>query len=158
MVTHSNLSNVKSNTWGYMAYNIGVCIYSISNNFNNVEYRDTLYEVFGQRLEGYVLYQDNCRLHLGESVRSYFGQDNVHVFNTPPQSPDLNPIENIWYLIDRKLDFYLRSNFINTPEELFNIVKQFAAEIPIETVNKLIDSVQKRIQECYSKGGKQTKY
>lgn len=66
---------------GYMAYNVGVFIYSISNNFNNSEYRDTLYEAFGEKLEGYVLYQDNCRLSLGASVKQYFGDYNVNVLN-----------------------------------------------------------------------------
>lgn len=106
----------------------------------------------------FILHQDNCPLHLGPEARIFFSTNNVNVLKTPPASPDLNPIENIWNLIDRKLSSFLLNNFISTSEQLFDKVSEFAGEIPVETINKLIDTMPRRITDCIENNGKTTKY
>ena len=83
---------------------------------------------------------------------------NVTTIEHPPQSPDLNPIENIWHLGTRKLDSYLLHNYINSKQELFNKIQEFISSIPVEMVNKLIDTMPARVAEVRIQDGRNTRY
>ena len=39
------------------------------------------------------------------AVKTYLTQQRVDVIEWPPYSPDLNPIENLWQWMKRKLEF-----------------------------------------------------
>ena len=47
--------------------------------------------------------QDNAPCHTARLVKDFFTQESISVLPWPAQSPDLNPIENLWALIKRKL-------------------------------------------------------
>jgi len=50
----------------------------------------------------------------------------------PPNSPDLNPIENIWNLLKRNIGNVI----IKNKEDLINVVKNEATKNNIEIINK----------------------
>ena len=48
-------------------------------------------------------YQDNDPKHKAYKVRSWLLYNCLHVIETPPQSPDINPFENLWNYLDAKV-------------------------------------------------------
>ena len=72
----------------------------------------------------------------------------------PAQSPDLNPIENLWEIVDRKI---LRDNCKNL-EDLFRQAEIAWNTIPGEIISNLIESMPRRCKEVLKNKGYATKY
>ncbi|CAB3995023.1 Hypothetical predicted protein [Paramuricea clavata] len=60
----------------------------------------------------------------------------------PPNSPDLNPIENLWSII--KCHVYLNGKQYSS-KDMWMAIKESAATIPKSTIKKLTDSVNDRL-------------
>jgi transposase len=75
----------------------------------------------------------------------------------PPQSPDLNPIENMWRLLKLRLNEYeapakgMNDLFERSKEVWYDIIKK-------EECQKVIESMPERIQQCIKAKGYWTKY
>jgi hypothetical protein len=63
---------------------------------------------------------DNDPKHTSVVVKSWLEQQSVDVMKWPAQSPDLNPIENLWEIVDRRIN---REGCKNK-DQLFNEVKE----------------------------------
>ena len=46
--------------------------------------------------------QDNAPCHKAKIVLSFLDNEGIAVVKRPPQSPDMNPIENVWKIIGEK--------------------------------------------------------
>ena len=47
--------------------------------------------------ERYRFMQDNDPKHTSKCARTFFAANRIDWWKTPPESPDLNPIENLWH-------------------------------------------------------------
>ena len=49
-----------------------------------------------------IFMQDNAPCLKTKTVLSFFEEEGIAVMKWPPQSPDINPLENIWKIIGEK--------------------------------------------------------
>lgn len=158
-VNHVNLSSVQQNTINFLTYNSPIITEPISDNFDQHQFVEVLNKYFNSYRGDIVFYFDNCALHKAPAVLAYLiSKPNFHVIKTPAYSPDLNCIENIFSINDKRLAAYLNENFINTPAELYNFVLNLNNQISQEIINRLVESMTNRIRECNELIGMQTRY
>ena len=46
---------------------------------------------------GHCFMQDNNPKHTSAAAREFFAENSINWWKTPPESPDANPIENLWH-------------------------------------------------------------
>jgi transposase len=114
-----------------------------------------------QGLSSWVFQQDNDPSHKKASVEQIGAWNLAHpgnkvtlLANYPPNSPDLNPIENVWALVQRKVDEAGCTAFEEFQKNVIFHLRHF----PKEQLTSLYDSMSKRVALCIQAGGGKTKY
>ncbi len=85
----------------------------------------------------FIFQQDLAPAHTAKGTKSWFNDHGVTVLDWPANSPDLNPIENLWGIVKRKM----RDTRPNNADELKATVKETWASIPPQQCLKLITSM-----------------
>ena len=88
------------------------------------------------------------------STRQWLRDNNVTVLDWPPNSPDANPIENLW----RDVKTAANSHNPRTQEELWEAVSEAWQTIPPARVQNLAASVARRVAAIRRARGGHTKY
>ncbi|CAJ0947548.1 unnamed protein product [Ranitomeya imitator] len=102
----------------------------------------------------FVLQQDNDPKHKAKSTMEWFTNKRIQVREWPSQSPDLNPIENLWK--ELKTAVHKRSPSNLTELELF--AEEEWTRISVSRCTKLIETYLKRLAAVITGKGGATKY
>ena len=101
-----------------------------------------------------TLMQDNAPCHKAKVVMSYLSEQDFEIMDWPLQSPDLNPIENLWKTLGVKV---MERNPTNT-EDLCEKLQEEGSKIGIEDCQELIRSCSRRCAAVIESKGSFTKY
>ena len=100
--------------------------------------------------------QDNAPCHKTKLIDQFFEENGIKTLDWPAQSPDLNPIENLWSLIKRK-----RQKKYGMPRDKVDLINQLMNiwdELDEDLFKNLAESVERRLDAVIRLGGRQTKY
>uniref|UniRef100_A0A914YW33 Tc1-like transposase DDE domain-containing protein n=1 Tax=Panagrolaimus superbus TaxID=310955 RepID=A0A914YW33_9BILA len=110
----------------------------------------------GPRRRIFAYQQDNAAIHVSRQSQAWFESKNVKLHEHPPCSPDLNPMENFWGYLVRKV--YANGKKYQTVAKFETSIIDAWESIPQSLINNLIQSMKNRCFEVISNQGKRTKY
>jgi hypothetical protein len=153
----------KMMVWGCMTYyGIGDASW-IPGKINAEAYIDVLQDYVLASCDWYsmdpgtfIFQQDNASVHTACIVKDFFAESNITVLKWPANSPDLNPIENLWWYLKRELGLYKEAP--TSMDELWERVQDVWTKIPITYIQKLYESMPRHIEQLHRNHGGYTKY
>jgi hypothetical protein len=102
----------------------------------------------------YMFQHDNDPKHTAKIIDKYLKNKNILTLEWPSQSPDLNPIENLWNILDKQLEDRNSSN----EDELFQVLEVGWKSLSTEFLKNLVESMPRRCQAVIDNEGLPTKY
>jgi len=149
--------NIK--VWGCFSwYGIGP-LFWIKENMDAIRYVEILenvmhpYAVMNMPLV-WLYQQDNDPKHTSKLAKAWFVTKDVSLFRWPSQSPDLNPIENLWH--DVKLA--ISDKRFKNKNDLWMGIEMAWRNIPVQRCRQLVESMSRRCAAVISSHGHSTKY
>ena len=88
-------------------------------------------------------------------TQEYFSHAKINWWRTPPESADLNPIENLWHELK---EFIRRDIKPTTKGELVDGIKRFWTTVDIAKCNKYINHLRKVVPKVIELEGAATGY
>lgn len=109
-----------------------------------------------------IFMHDKSPVHTARRTQNWFARHNVDmVYDWPSKAPDMNPIENVWAEMERKL---MHRQCRDRHELWMNVLQVFEDlttdmdNEPTEYVKKLIESMPRRMEAVIRRDGGWTKY
>ncbi|CAK9827571.1 Transposable element Tcb2 transposase [Anthophora retusa] len=146
--------------WGCMSSSgVGELVF-IDNIMDKYVYLDILKNNVRKSVEKlnlgrqFVFQQDNDPKHTAYLVRQWIVFNTPHLLPTPPQSPDLNPIEHLWAHLGK----CIKKHNITNRQQLKEILTMEWNKISPEITKKLVHSMSDRLRAVINNKGLHTKY
>ena len=104
----------------------------------------------------YIFQDDNAPVHRARPVVNYKLQNQINSCTWPAQSPDLNIIENCWFLLKNELK--KRSHRINNVRDLEREIRDIWVNITLIYIRNLYYSIPRRLLKVIKSKGFITNY
>ncbi len=141
--------------WGAMSYGKKYPLVKVDLSEGNLDGKRYMEEIlrphlakhlnylrqYGQRQAAVV--EDGAPVHWRKDQKKEREKLRINSLPHPAHSPDLNPIENMWSII--KSNLRRRSRIPTSEDELWEAIQQEWEAIPISTINKLVNTMPRRI-------------
>ena len=137
-----------------------LCFIKSKSRVNAAGYQDILEHFMlpsADQLYGdadFIFQQDLAPAHSAKTTKTWFNDHGITVLDWPANSPDLNPIENLWGIAKRKV----RDMRPNNAEELKAAIEASWSSITPQQCHRLIASMPRPIEAVIHAKGGPTKY
>ena len=88
----------------------------------------------------WIFMHDNDPKHKAKSVTKWIEEKRICILDWPAQSPDLNPIENLW----KEVKLLIKPQNIKNKDQLWHEIPEAWKSIPTEKCEKLVESMPQR--------------
>ena len=106
-------------------------------------------DMFGDENDDWMLQEDNDPKHTLKKCENWRDENGVTRIRWPSQSPDLNPMENLW--ANMKINVMKRHP--KNLQELQNMVDEEWSKFGPELAQHLVESMPRRIQAIIAVDG-----
>lgn len=137
--------------WGFIKSNGERCLIRCNGNVDSSEYQRVLSEgLLPNYHPNEIFMQDGATCHTSHSTREFEDANDICLLHDwPPQSPDLNIIENMWSELKEKVGKHENK----TLNDLWESCKRVWMSIPNEYIHKLYHSIPSRIRTILKNKG-----
>jgi len=144
---------------GFAAHGVGN-LYRINGILEQNQYHDIIRnqlipsarKLFN--LRNWTFQEDNDPKHTANSTKALYNRLHIPREEWPANSPDLNPIENLWQYLDASC----KDRKCNTKDQLFEVLQEAWNRIPKDYLNSLVESMPRRLNAVIDAKGYATKY
>jgi transposase len=155
-------ATLKLMVWGCIGYDkVGPLVF-VDGTMNSAKYIGVLGNHFlpfvaehyrGQR---WYLQEDNASIHRSAQTEEWKRQHRIPAFFWPPQSPDLNPVENVWNVLKNNVRKHIRD--IKCVADLRDTLTTCWNSLTVTYLHSLYESLPRRCQQVLRRKGHMTKY
>jgi transposase len=154
----------KIQVWGsFSYYGVGE-LFWIQGKLTGAKYREILKNHMAPHLRELQeengikmkFQHDNDPKHTSNVVKNYLKNAKFEVLDWASQSADLNPIENLWDQVKDQIE--ARTDRASSLSDVFRIVQEEWARLPLDFIQNLITSMPRRCQAVIDSKGYSTKY
>jgi hypothetical protein len=100
--------------------------------------------------------QDGAPCHKAKKVTELLARQSFSVMDWPGNSPDLNPIENLWSIMKARLKG--NKSITSLPKLMSAIRRMWTFDIDDDLLRSLARSMPSRLRSCLRNNGQMTKY
>lgn len=159
---HETMSHgAKVHVWGCFSANGVGLLRKVEGSMNAQMYQETIIhdiDIIGKCLvfpkQQFIFQQDLAPPHRALSTFNFLKKKEVDLLPWPGNSPDANPIENVWGLLKRKL----QTIRCTSSEQLWVAVQKIWYELSKDYCKSLVESMPRRLKMIKDMKGHSTKY
>ncbi|GES83158.1 IS630 family transposase [Rhizophagus clarus] len=151
----------KVHVWGAFSHQgpIGVALFT--GKINSAKYREILqFQLLSNAYHagyGWKFQQDNASTYTAKLTQQFFVINDVPVIDWPANSPDLNPIENLWAIlkgnVEKIVNNWIMKKKLLSGDDFQGIIQQEWDNIDQNVFFNLADSMSDRINMVIKKNG-----
>ena len=115
----------------------------------------TLVPFIQEVLPSHRFMQDNDPKHTSRQACNFIENNGINWWHTPPESPDMNPIENLWHELKEYIRRVVKPR---VKQELINGIEEFWRTVTVEKCRKYIGHLRKVVPRVIELEGAATGY
>ena len=106
--------------------------------------------------DNFIWMHDNAPPHVSAKTKEYLERNGIVAMEWLPMSPDLNPIENVWSLLQKEV--YKKKKVYKNTTDLWNAITAAWHALPLETFQNLYNSMPARMIKVIEEKGERIKF
>ena len=144
--------------WGCFTFKGTGRLIPVEGMMNSIKYKEILTKYLLPTVQvafpegGGIFQQDLAPCHTSKMIQKFFKESKLSVLEWPGNSPDLNPIENLWAIIKKRLQKY---DCTTKSKLIEGIIQIWYHDEELQNLcSKLVDSMSTRVAMLINaKGG-----